>query len=149
MNLDKKCYQYLCILINNILETHIAMVKSSFWGSLVFIFHEEFYSVYSIHLLEKTFSHNNHICDLCGLHELCGCEFSKCLLQKIIYHKIHICDLYGLHELCGCVSLIYWMKTRIHHKNHICGLLFFLREQSEYVFLNCFFEKITCHMIHI
>ena len=42
--------------------------------------------------------HKIHICDLCSLHELCGCVSSNLLSEKMIYHKIHICNLYIRHE---------------------------------------------------
>ena len=32
------------------------------------------------------------------------CVSSNALLEKMIYYKIHICNLCGLHELCGYVS---------------------------------------------
>ena len=56
-------------------------------------------------MLEKMGYHNIHICNLCGLHELCGCVSSNLFLGKMIYHNIHICNLYGLYELCECVYL--------------------------------------------
>ena len=55
-------------------------------------------------MLEKMIFHKIHICNICGLHELCGCVSSNFVLEKMICHKIHICNLYGLHEHCGCGS---------------------------------------------
>ena len=45
------------------------------------------------------------ICNLCGLHELCGCVCSRLMHEKMIYHRACICNLCGLHELCGCGAL--------------------------------------------
>ena len=66
-----------------------------------------------------------HICNLCGPHELFGCESSNVLLEKMIYHKIHIYNLCGHHELYGCVSSNLLLEKMICHKIHIydlCGL---------------------------
>ena len=52
----------------------------------------------------KMTCHKNHICNLCGLHAMCGCVSLNVLLEKMIYHKIHIYNFCDLHEY---VSSIY------------------------------------------
>ena len=67
-------------------------------------------------------SHKIHICNLYGLHELCGYVFLKILLEKIVCHKIHTCNLCGPHELCGCASSNDVHEKMICHMIHICNL---------------------------
>ena len=88
-----------------------------------------------------------HICDLCVLHELCGCVSNK-LLEKMIFHKIHNCDLFGLHELCGCVSSSVLLQKMIYHKNHICNLCC-LHELWECVHLSVLFDKMIFYISNI
>ena len=95
-------------------------------------------------LLKKMIYHKIHICDLCGLHELCGCVSLNILLCKMIYHKIRICNLCGLHELCICDSSNVVLEKMIYHKIHIsnfCGLhiLYGLKMYLQFVFI---FENI-------
>ena len=49
-------------------------------------------------------------------------NFSNLLLERIIYHKICICNLCGLHELCGCVSLDIVLEKMFYYKIHNCNL---------------------------
>ena len=47
-----------------------------------------------------------HICDLCGLHELCKYVSSNPLLQKMISHMCHICNPCGLHEFTTIFTFV-------------------------------------------
>ena len=67
--------------------------------------------------LEKRICHMIHICDLCGLHELCEYVSSELLLEKMISHEIHICN--PIMAFMNCINMFLqrsclskWSTTR-------------------------------------
>ena len=79
------------------------------------------------------------------------CVFSNGLPQEMIYHMIHICDLCGLHELCGLVWICLfkfqkWLITSINSdifglKMTSCLIEFLIKPVSK-VYLSIFFQTL-------